>query len=213
MVFPITACGGEKSTFTSRAAQASASIETSIPGASTAAYVLARRRDDVEVRGRPKSTTMQGRRSARAATAFAIRSGPTSRGRRRRSGYRSSYPGRARARAPRRSRGRSRAHGGRDNRGEADARDVLEAEVAELEQPADENGVRRRPRPRWQHGHGRPVAVVQSEDRLRVADVDGQQQGELRLELLFFAAERLAELLRERFGVSMNPSPRPGASS
>ena len=60
---------------------------------------------------------------------------------------------------------------------------------------------------------GQAVAVVQPEDRLRVADVDVAAQQGARLELLFFAAERLAELLRERFGVSAGPSPSPRNSS
>jgi hypothetical protein len=50
-------------------------------GREHAADVLALRRDDVEVRRRPKSTTMAGAPyRSRAATAFTIRSGPTSRG-------------------------------------------------------------------------------------------------------------------------------------
>src|SRR5262249_37249990 len=82
VVFAITVGGSAKSTRTSRAARAnSASMEISIPGASTPPTYSPSGETTSKLVDVPKSTTMHGApyRST-AATAFAIRSGPTSRG-------------------------------------------------------------------------------------------------------------------------------------
>jgi hypothetical protein len=80
--FAITVSGAEKSTRNRREARADrASIEISIPGASTPPTYLPSGETTSKFVEVPKSTTMHGApyRST-AATAFAIRSGPTSRG-------------------------------------------------------------------------------------------------------------------------------------
>ena len=82
MFFAITVSGSTKSTLNSRAArEKSASIETSIPGASTPPTYSPSGETTSKFVEVPKSTTIAGApyRST-AATAFAIRSGPTSRG-------------------------------------------------------------------------------------------------------------------------------------
>ena len=82
MVLPITTGGSTKSTFVRRAARAkSASMEISIPGASTPPTYSPSAETTSKFVDVPKSTTMHGDpyRSL-AATELAIRSGPTSRG-------------------------------------------------------------------------------------------------------------------------------------
>ena len=82
VVLPITRSGAANGTFVSRAARAnSASIEISIPGASTPPTYSPAAETTSKFVDVPKSTTIAGAPwRSRAATAFAIRSGPTSRG-------------------------------------------------------------------------------------------------------------------------------------
>ena len=82
VVLPITVSGSTKSTFRSRAARANkASIDTSMPGASTPPTYSPSAETTSKFVDVPKSTTTHGVPwCSAAATAFAMRSGPTSRG-------------------------------------------------------------------------------------------------------------------------------------
>jgi hypothetical protein len=82
VVLPITVSGSTKSILRSRAARAnSASIEISMPGARTPPTYSPSAETTSKFVDVPKSTTMHGAPyPSAAATALAIRSGPTSRG-------------------------------------------------------------------------------------------------------------------------------------